>query len=264
MQARNIAFYYMIAAMVGGCALNALLRLLPVELVLPSGMVAGLVFVLATTVALYLTLARWDRQRSHTEESLRDLGRTDPLTGLLNRAAFAGKVTQALARTKRGQGSLGLLFLDLDGFKEINDGYGHEIGDLILREVAVRLTVGLRETDAAGRYGGDEFLLLLESANQDCGCLAAAERVVKRLRHPFHLNGQEFLLSVSVGIAQYPEDGGTPEDLLRHADQAMYIVKSEGKNGFRRHVPGMSALPNQSSVSASRTICPVWFRDSYG
>lgn len=193
-------------------------------------------------------LSRDITEHHRLEHQLRHLARHDPLTGLLNRAAFTEQVALSLARARRGGSGLGLLFLDLDGFKEINDGCGHEVGDLMLQEVAYRLTKDLRETDVAGRFGGDEFLLLLEGSQQDGGCMAAAERLVGSLREPFHLCGKQHGISVSIGVAQYPDDGTTPEDLLRHADLAMYIAKSGGKDGFRRY--GEDAYTS-SLVSAS-------------
>jgi len=180
-------------------------------------------------------LSRDITEHHRLEQQLRHIARHDPLTGLLNRAAFTEQVALSLARARRGAGGLGLLFLDLDGFKEINDGCGHDVGDLMLQEVAHRLTQDLRETDVAGRFGGDEFLLLLEGSQQDGGCMAAAERLVSSLREPFHLCGKKHCISVSIGVAQYPEDGSTPEDLLRHADLAMYIAKSGGKDGFHHY-----------------------------
>lgn len=180
-------------------------------------------------------LSRDITEHHRLEQQLRHLARHDPLTGLLNRAAFTEQVALSLARARRGSSGLGLLFLDLDGFKEINDNCGHEVGDLMLQEVAHRLTKDLRETDIAGRFGGDEFLLLLEGSQLDGGCMVAAERLVNSLRDPFHLCGRDHRISVSIGVAQYPDDGGTPEDLLRHADLAMYIAKSGGKDGFRRY-----------------------------
>lgn len=201
-------------------------------------------------------LARDITEHKTLQEKLLRLARFDPLTGLLNRPFFTERLNQALARTRRNGGGVGILFLDLDGFKEINDGCGHDVGDQMLQEVARRLSLDLRETDVAGRFGGDEFLLLLEGARQDEGFMAAAERLVGSLRQPVEICGREHRISVSIGLAQFPEDGQTAEDLLRHADQAMYLAKSGGKNAFRRFQPEDDAYTarladNDAKVSGS-------------
>ncbi|HVI49822.1 MAG TPA: sensor domain-containing diguanylate cyclase [Candidatus Sulfotelmatobacter sp.] len=182
-------------------------------------------------------LARDITEHKFVQDKLLRLARFDPLTGLLNRQSFSERLNQALARARRGSGGVGILFLDLDGFKEINDGCGHDVGDMMLQEVGRRLSLDLRETDVAGRFGGDEFLLMLEGSRQDEGFMAAAERLVRSLRQPFDLCGAEHCISVSIGLAQFPDDGLTAEELMRHADQAMYLAKSGGKNAFRCFQP---------------------------
>gem|GEM_PF-6825415 len=235
MRASRIALIYLLAGVAWIVLTDAAMEFMTPEIALLFSMAKGIIFVLLTALGLYLALSRWDNQRQRMEDRLRRASRTDPLTGLLNRAAFTEALAQALARARRGSaGSLGLLFLDLDGFKDINDNFGHGVGDLLLMEVAARLNLARRETDTVGRFGGDEFLLLLDDPDGDSGSLAAAERLVESMRAPFFLAGQELRLSVSIGVAQYPDDGATTEELIRNADQAMYEAKSGGKDAFRR------------------------------
>lgn len=251
-RARRIALIYLLAGAAWIVLTDAAMKMMTAENALLFSMVKGIIFIALTAIGLYLALSRWDSQRQRMEDRLRRASRTDPLTGLLNRAAFTEALAQALARARRGNaGSLGLLFLDLDGFKDVNDGYGHGVGDLLLMEVAARLNLVRRETDTVGRFGGDEFLLLLDDPDAEAGSRAAAERLVETMRAPFFLAGQELHLSVSIGVAQYPEDGGTPEELIRNADQAMYEAKSGGKNAFRRYRNPMPQPQILSLVSAS-------------
>ncbi|OIQ85577.1 cyclic di-GMP phosphodiesterase Gmr [mine drainage metagenome] len=175
-------------------------------------------------------------ERRRLEQTLRHIARHDPLTGLLNRGAFLERLEHSLARIRRNGGSLSLLFLDLDGFKQVNDISGHHAGDCLLKEVAQRLRQELREIDAAGRLGGDEFVLLLENTAQagtapgPLTAQAVAARLIEALRQPYRHDGREHCVSASIGIALYPEHGTSAETLLLNADQAMYRAKDGGKN----------------------------------
>ncbi len=174
-------------------------------------------------------------ERRRLEQKLRHIARHDPLTGLLNRGAFLERLEQGLARIRRNGGSISLLFLDLDGFKQVNDNSGHHAGDCLLKEVAQRLKQELREIDAAGRLGGDEFVLLLENAPHTVvpahlTAQAVAARLIETLRQPYRHNDKTHSISASIGIALYPEHGTSAETLLLNADQAMYRAKDGGKN----------------------------------
>jgi len=165
-------------------------------------------------------------ERRLLEEKLEHLALHDPLTGLPNRRLFDDRLRQALARTHRTGGQVAVLFLDLDGFKKINDSLGHEAGDRVLVTVAERLRYCLRPEDTAARLGGDEFVVLLEGASRGEG-LRVAERIQHSLRVPFSVGDHEALLTASVGVAAGPPPD-TPERLVREADRAMYREKTRG------------------------------------
>ncbi|MEW5890746.1 MAG: EAL domain-containing protein [Pseudomonadota bacterium] len=161
----------------------------------------------------------------------------DPLTGLPNRALFLDRLKQALAGAQRHGQRVALLFLDLDRFKEINDTQGHAIGDRTLIEIARRFQAALREEETLARLAGDEFVAIAMGANQSTAALIA-ERVQKALAEPLSVNGRFFTLKASIGIAFYPEDGRSAEELLKHADIAMYQAKTSG-GGYRFYRPEM-------------------------
>ncbi len=166
------------------------------------------------------------RQRDHF------LANHDRLTGLANRHAFLDHLARAVARARRGERRLALLFVDLDHFKEINDQFGHEAGDLVLSGVAERLSAVVRDTDLLARLGGDEFVVLLADHGQACDPARAASRALSALDAPFVVNGEQHGVGASIGIATFPEDGDSPELLLRHADLAMYRAKSERRGQY--------------------------------
>jgi len=125
-----------------------------------------------------------------------------------------------------------VMFLDLDGFKQINDQYGHEFGDLVLKATADRIKLEIRETDTVARIGGDEFVVILSSLPEIAIVKRIGRSLIQEISEPISLGGLEIKVSVSIGIALYPENGETAEDLIRSADQAMYRVKRLGKNNF--------------------------------
>ncbi|MEW5709234.1 MAG: EAL domain-containing protein [Pseudomonadota bacterium] len=165
----------------------------------------------------------------------------DALTGLPNRALFLDRLKQAIAHARRHQRRLGVLFVDLDRFKLVNDTYGHLKGDLLLQHTAARLRKCLRSTDTLSRIGGDEFLALVPDLEAREDALAVAKKILHELNQPFFLGDGEFTIGVSVGIAVHPEDGTSEEDLIRNADIAMYHVKRRGKNAAAFFSPDMSA-----------------------
>ena len=174
------------------------------------------------------------------EEELRYQAHHDALTGLPNRVLFHDRLGVAMAHARREESKVAVLFLDLDNFKRINDSLGHTVGDLLLKEVAARLGRCLREIDSVARYGGDEFIVLLERVGQEEDVLLAAQRIVEGLAPVISLQGQDFYLTVSLGVAFYPEDGQDQDTLIKNADTAMYRAKESGKNTYRVFTPAMN------------------------
>jgi diguanylate cyclase (GGDEF)-like protein/PAS domain S-box-containing protein len=174
----------------------------------------------------------------------------DPLTGLANRALFLDRVRHALARRQHGSDGLGILFIDLDQFKTVNDSLGHQVGDLLLRGVADRLASGLRCFDTIARLGGDEFAVLIDDAEGDDGVMVIADRVGQALRDPFLLEGREVVTLASIGVALVHADQSA-EDLLRNADLAMYLAKNRGGGQTALFEPEMhAAMLNRLELQA--------------
>ena len=157
----------------------------------------------------------------------------DPLTGLPNRLLFDLRCSQAIATAQQHQHALALLFFDLDHFKNINDSYGHQVGDCVLRAVAARLTLVLKDHSLIARLGGDEFCVLIEKVEQQQEAAAVAQSILDMLSVPLDCEQQEFFLSASIGICLYPRDGEDEVRLLRNADTAMYCAKTAGRGGYR-------------------------------
>ena len=172
--------------------------------------------------------ARWQK-----DERIRHLALHDPLTDLPNRALLLERLGQLIGITEREPRSIALMFLDLDGFKAINDGLGHEAGDQMLRAVAKKLTGLMRQSDTVARLGGDEFVILLDNPANRNEIAHIAERVITAINEPLPLNGNFSKVGVSIGIAIYPADGANAELLMQSADKAMYAAKQAGKNTFR-------------------------------
>jgi len=177
------------------------------------------------------------RVRERTAE-LDRIAHYDPLTGIPNRRLLADNMSQAIARARRHGRSLAVCYLDLDGFKPINDQYGHAAGDAMLVEIANRLKQVLRVEDTLARLGGDEFVLILADLNQKDEIVAVLERVLTAVNSEVHLgNHITVRLSASIGVTLFPDDAADPDTLLRHADQAMYLAKESGKNRYQLFDP---------------------------
>jgi diguanylate cyclase (GGDEF)-like protein/PAS domain S-box-containing protein len=177
--------------------------------------------------------------RSALENQLRHQALHDPLTGLGNRALIQDRLDHALARGQRGGNPIALLLLDLDGFKEVNDSFGHGVGDQLLTEVASRLRDSVRAGDTVARMGGDEFGVLLEQAEGDVPTVVA-QRILYRLRTPMNIDGKNIVTQASIGVVV--GEGSSPvtgDELLRNADLAMYRAKAKGKNVFEVYEPEM-------------------------
>ncbi len=170
---------------------------------------------------------------------IEELAFSDALTGLPNRVMLTERIEFALAMSQRHQTPFALLFLDLDRFKHINDSLGHLFGDRVLVEVAERLKTCVRQVDTVARLGGDEFVLLLSQLDAR-GAETSARRVLEVLGQPFTLQGLNFSVTASIGIAMYPNDGTSMNDLIKNADAAMYRVKERGRAGLRFYQPQMN------------------------
>ncbi|MFF7709732.1 EAL domain-containing protein [Pseudomonas sp. NPDC007930] len=168
---------------------------------------------------------------SKANEQLTRLALHDTLTGLPNRLLLADRIGQAIVQVREQGGAFALMFIDLDGFKPVNDAFGHHMGDALLKAVGERLRAGLGGQDTIARIGGDEFILLVALASRDDAVALASEQV-ERLAQPFEVGEQRLQISASIGIALYPGNGEDQQALLMHADAAMYHAKNAGKNGY--------------------------------
>ncbi len=164
----------------------------------------------------------------------------DPLTGLPNRVLLNDRLSLALAQAHRKKEMLAVLFLDLDRFKQVNDIMGHARGDKVLKEVAGRIAECVGESDTVARLGGDEFTILLPQISHEEDAAKVAQKVLQAFEQPWIIDGQEFVITASIGIALYPNDGQDAETLLRHADTAMYRAKDKGKNNYQLFTPAMN------------------------
>jgi diguanylate cyclase (GGDEF)-like protein/PAS domain S-box-containing protein len=179
-------------------------------------------------------------EQMQTQQKLQHMAHHDALTGLPNRVLFLDRVKQALARARWHGRIVAVLFLDLDRFKPINDSYGHEYGDELLRWVGKRLKSGLREGDTVARFGGDEFVILLDDIASEKDVTQLAQKILDLLGPPFSINEQDVHISASIGVSMYPDDGEDSQTLLRNADIAMYRAKDFGKNNFKFYSDEMS------------------------
>ena len=176
--------------------------------------------------------ARNVTERKATEEAAIRSANYDFLTGLPNRSYFLNHLDQDVKRAERSGLSIALLFIDLDGFKNVNDLQGHDAGDQLLQQVAQRIGRCVRGTDTVARFGGDEFIAILTDVNKVLHVEILVQEMLGALATPFSILGKDIQISASIGITLFPQDASTPEDLLRNADQAMYAAKNAGKNCF--------------------------------
>ncbi len=181
-------------------------------------------------------------ERRRIEEYLTYLASYDSLTGLPNRTLFSDRLTQAMERTDRNANRLALLLLDLDRLKEVNDTFGHSVGDMLLKLVADRLQQGLRGVDTIARLGGDEFTMILENIGDIDTAARVACKVKDVFSQPFSLHKQQLSITPSIGIALYPDDAQDAELLLRNADIAMYHAKRTATGAFQFYTDQMSSL----------------------
>lgn len=192
-----------------------------------------------------IVISRDISDRVVLEEKLRKQAETDALTDLPNRRALTQQLNFALANAKRQDNHVGLLFVDLDRFKTVNDTLGHDMGDELLREAAKRLQEVIRESDMVARFGGDEFVVLLSAINNPVDIVNISESIIDVLAQPYFLNVMATYLSASIGIANFPDDARSASELIAHADQAMYIAKQQGRNTYRFFTPSMQAQADE-------------------
>ena len=178
-------------------------------------------------------------EERNAQKRLSELANTDGLTGLPNRNAIHEKIKTAIAAQAGQSNRVGILFLDLDNFKKVNDHYGHVVGDRLIRDVASLIQSCLGESDTLARLGGDEFVVVIEKSTIEL-LEATAKRILDRLRTPFHLGLMEIYTGCSIGIALYPDHGDGLESLIRSADTAMYVAKDAGKRTYRVFSPDMN------------------------
>ncbi len=180
-----------------------------------------------------LSLAQDVSSRIQAEERLQYMATHDGLTGLPNSVLLNDRLDAALTRARRSHARVGVMFLDLDHFKDVNDTLGHRVGDALLKELARRIRAALRQSDVLARISGDEFVVVLEDFPDESAPELVAHKILDEVRRPFQVDGHEIHVSGSLGLALHPEDGADAETLLKNADAAMYHAKELGRNAFR-------------------------------
>ncbi len=188
-------------------------------------------------------------EHKQAEEHVRHLAHYDVLTDLPNRTLFNDRLGQALIQAQRNRCKAAVMFLDLDRFKGVNDTLGHNIGDLLLQEVAVRLSNSVRQGDTVSRLGGDEFVILLPELGAADDVHRVAQKLLKAVSQPFRLDGRELNISVSIGVSFYPDDGSDADSLVKNADVAMYRAKEIGRDNYQFYRADMNASPPAEQIT---------------
>lgn len=184
---------------------------------------------------------RYAVERKQAEARLAYMAQYDHLTGLANRTLLMDRLTRALARAERSDQQMGLLFIDMDRLKDINDTLGHDVGDRLLKDVAGRLSGCVRKVDTVARLGGDEFAIVLEGISHVGNVTTVAQKILDVIAQPYTLNGQEVFVTVSIGITVYPFVNDNIDNLLNDADAAMYSAKKQGGNCYRVYTSDMNS-----------------------
>lgn len=213
-------------------------------------------------VSHFLELGEDISDRKSSEAIIRQMAYYDALTELPNRTLFYDRLSQALAHARRGDRVVGVLFLDLDEFKGVNDTLGHAAGDELLRQVAQRIRGAIREGDTVGRMGGDEFIVVLRDLERPDQAGVVAQKIVNEFHAPFDLGRSVRTVSTSVGVATWPQDGDEPEELVRAADAAMYAAKQAGKNGVALASRG-AATPSARRLTLQDLLNQALVRDEF-
>jgi diguanylate cyclase (GGDEF)-like protein len=198
------------------------------------------------TVVNQTEYVRLKAQVGQAQERENALAYSDMLTGLPNRQLFHDRLNMALAQAYRQLGKVALFFLDLDGFKAVNDTLGHDAGDLLLKQVAGRLQTCIRQTDTLARLGGDEFTMVLNVRDAN-DAEQVAKKIMTVINEPFDLGGSPAKVGTSIGIAMYPANAAQATDLMRMADMAMYAAKQAGKRTYRFYVPEMDKQQDEKN-----------------
>jgi diguanylate cyclase (GGDEF)-like protein/PAS domain S-box-containing protein len=195
---------------------------------------------LADNLAYGINALRAEASRRQYARELEHQAHHDGLTGLPNRLMLQDRLCQAIAFAARYTRPVWVVFLDLDHFKFVNDSLGHKAGDTLLNTIAARLQFAMRESDTVARLGGDEFVLVLPERKDEHLAASIVQRIKDTVAQPLTIEGQEFILGCSIGVAVYPNDGADPETLIKHADIAMYRAKETGRNNFQFFTPSMN------------------------
>ncbi len=193
-----------------------------------------LLFILGGWFLVLLLINRW-------QQEIRQLAYFDPLTGLASRRYFMLQIDKAIKSADRRKSGLTVLFMDLDGFKDVNDSMGHDTGDRLLKEIANRLQFAARDNDFISRLGGDEFCILLEDLDEPSDVEKTVERYIEAIEAPVNLSARQFRPRTSIGISRYPDDGTTAQVLMKSADSAMYSAKQTGKHRYEYYSADLTA-----------------------
>src|SRR5690349_21206512 len=191
----------------------------------------------------YRGVGRDTTELAQARERMSSLAFTDALTGLANRTSLGASLEQAVSRARRRSSKIAVLYIDLDGFKQVNDAHGHDTGDALLVETARRLRKHLRASDLIARQGGDEFLVVLEDLQDLRPVETVAKKLLAELGRPYALAGHELGVTASIGISVLPDDAADARTLLKHADTAMYAAKQAGKNTLAFYNASDSTAP---------------------
>ncbi|MDR4508173.1 MAG: sensor domain-containing diguanylate cyclase [Candidatus Brocadiaceae bacterium] len=202
----------------------------------------------------FLCISRDISNRKQSEEKIRHMAFHDPLTKLPNRMLFHDRLSLALTHAHRNKKMLSVLFLDLDKFKTINDTLGHHIGDELLRNVADRLHMCIREGDTIARLGGDEFLILLPGITRAGDVSNVARKIINAFKQPCIIDNHKIIITISIGIALYPNDGNNAETLLKNADESMYQAKESGRNNYKFHNHIMQSQLIEKNKNGTRSL----------
>ncbi len=212
-------WYYQLGESAAAVLKNPGARLLELALFLVTGILTG--------------MAASFRKQLLTQRRVSHQAQYDALTGLLNRKSFEESLVMMIETAKARDTLLAVLFIDLDKFKQVNDVYGHDMGDELLKAVARQLRATVRDGDSVARLGGDEFMIVLNGLRESAAATVVADKIVKALSTPFRIRGKELHISASVGISLFPDDGRDVEALVKSADTTMYAVKGSGKNHYK-------------------------------